>query len=361
MSILIFILVLGLLIFVHELGHFLVAKKSGIRVDEFAIGFPPRIFSFVKGGTRYALNLIPFGGYVKIFGETPDGGADDKSAKDSMINKPKWVQALVLVAGVVFNVILAWFIFTLLFIKGADFNSTIVPFVNAPAGVRVEYVAENSIAQKAGLAEGDMVVSVQVQDKELTTDSTQIFEQLYAEQKFPTTVVVYSSYQIGDQTRTINLMPQNQTSKFGFSLTDRVFIKTNPFTASIYSVQATSNMIKLTAVGLFDFFGKLFTGKANFKEVAGPVGIVSLVGQAAENGLNDVLFLTAVISINLAVLNLLPFPALDGGRLVVVAIEAIRRKDLNYQKVALVNVIGFFLLITLMIVLTFHDIKNLFN
>ena len=137
MSILIFIIVLGLLIFVHELGHFLVAKKSGIRVDEFAIGFRPRLFSFKRGGTRYALNLIPFGGYVKIFGENPDEGADDKNAKDSMLNKPKWIQALVLVAGVTFNVIFAWFIFVLLFVRGGDFNSNIVPFMPTPEGVRV--------------------------------------------------------------------------------------------------------------------------------------------------------------------------------------------------------------------------------
>jgi len=361
MSIIIFILVLGLLIFIHELGHFLVAKKAGIRVDEFAVGFPPRLLSFTKGGTRYALNLIPFGGYVKIFGENPDDGATDKNAKDSMINKPKYIQALVLVAGVVFNILLACLIFTILFTRGAEFNSNLVPFAPVVDGVRVEYVAEDSIAQKAGLMEGDVVVSVQVQDKELTTDPTQIFERLYAEEKFPTTVVVYSSYQIGDQTRTINLVPQNQTSKFGFSLTDRVYVKTNVFQATVYAVQATAHMTKLTAVGLFDFFGQLFTGKANFKEVAGPVGIVGLVGQAAENGLNDVLFLTAIISINLAVLNLLPFPALDGGRLAVIGIEAVLRRDLNYKKMAIINLVGFSLLILLMLVLTFHDIKNLFN
>ncbi len=357
MSIIIFILVLGLLIFVHELGHFLVAKKSGIRVDEFAIGFPPRLFSFVKGGTRYALNLIPFGGYVKIYGESPEDGADDKNAKDSMINKPKWIQALVLVAGVTFNVILAWFIFVLLFVKGADFNSNIVPFMPTEQGVRIAYIAPESVSERAGLKVNDLITSVQTEDKQTYTQNQQIFDALYAEQKQKTTIVVLSD----TTTKTIQLIPETADTKFGFALTDRVFIKTNPFTASVYSVQATANMIKLTAVGLLDFFGKLFTGNANFKEVAGPVGIVGLVGQAAENGLNDVLFLTAVISINLAVLNLLPFPALDGGRLAIVAIEAIRRKDLDYKKVALLNVIGFFLLITLMLVLTFHDIKNLFN
>lgn len=358
MSILIFIIVLGVLIFVHELGHFLVAKKSGIRVDEFAIGFPPRLFSFVKGGTRYALNLVPFGGYVKIYGESPEDGAADKGATDSMINKPKWIQALVLVAGVTFNVIFAFFIFIVLFVKGGDFNSNIVPFIEQTQGVRVEYVVEDSVAMRAGLVAGEIVKSVQIQNEEILTDTNSIFETLYAEKKENTKVVLENS---SGETRVVELVPVSPDTKFGFSLTDRVYVKTNIFTASVYSVQATWNMIKLTTVGLFDFFGKLFTGNANFKEVAGPVGIVGLVGQAAQNGINDVLFLTAVISINLAVLNLLPFPALDGGRLVVVLIESIRRKDLDYQKVSLVNVIGFFLLIALMLLLTFHDVKNLFN
>jgi regulator of sigma E protease len=358
MSIIIFILVLGLLIFIHELGHFLVAKKSGIRVDEFAIGFPPRLFSFKKRGTRYALNLIPFGGYVKIFGETPEGEAIDKNAKDSMINKPKWIQALVLVAGVVFNIILAFVIFVILFLKGAEFNATLVPFAPKTEGVRVEYVMDNSLSMKAGLKEGDIVKSVQVEGKEMITDSALIFETLYAEKKENTKITVQG---VEQNIRTIQLTPPAPDIKFGFSLTDRVYIKTNIIKATGYSIQATAHMTKLTAVGLFSFLGQLFTGNANFKEVAGPVGIVGLVGKAAENGINDILFLTAIISINLAVLNLLPFPALDGGRLVVVLIEAIRRKDLNYQKVAIVNTVGFLFLIALMILLTFHDIKNLFN
>lgn len=357
MSILLFILVLGVLIFVHELGHFLVAKKSGIRVDEFAIGFPPRIFSFTKKGTRYALNLIPFGGYVKIYGENPDDGADDKNAKDSMINKPKWVQALVLVAGVTFNIIFAWFIFILLFIKGAEFNSNIVPFVPQPEGVSVAYVVDDSVSAKAGLVQGDIIKSVQIKGQNLETNNNIIFEILYSEKKEITNLTVQKNT---GEVKSITLIPESPDTKFGFSLTDRVFVKTNPITATIYATQATTHLTKLTAIGLYDFFAKLFTGNANFKEVAGPVGIVGLVGKAADNGLNDVLFLTAIISINLAVLNLLPFPALDGGRIAIVAIEAILRKDLNYQKVAIVNTIGFFLLILLMIILTFHDIKNLF-
>lgn len=274
-----------------------------------------------------------------------------------MINKPKYIQALVLVAGVVFNLILAFVIFVILFTRGAEFNSDLVPFIKSEQGVRVDYVLDNSLAMQAGLKEGDLVKSVQVEGKESITSTEGIFEVLYSEKKENTTVLVKNEQQ-GEHK--IKLAPSSENVKFGFSLTDRVFVKTNVFKASSYAFFATAHLTKLTAVGLFDFFGQLFTGKANFKEVAGPVGIVGLVGKAAENGLNDVLFLTAIISINLAVLNLLPFPALDGGRIAVVAIEAIRRKDLDYKKVAIINTIGFLLLITLMILLTFHDIKNLF-
>ncbi len=358
MSIIIFILVLGLLIFIHELGHFLVAKKSGIRVDEFAIGFPPRLFSYKKGGTEYSLNLIPFGGYVKIFGENPDEGATEKSANDSLINKSKSTQALVLVAGVVFNVILAFLIFIVLFVKGAEFNSNLVPFVSERSGVRVESVLHDSLAQKAGIKEGDIIEGIKLQDQEVITDQSQILSVLYSSTKETTSIALKNMENVQYQ---VTLLPPTPDVKFGMSLTDRVFIKTNPIKATYYAFMTTGNMFKLTAIGLFQFLGQIFTGNANFKEVAGPVGIVGLVGQAAENGLNDVLFLTAIISINLAVLNLLPFPALDGGRLAVIGIEAILKRDLNYKKVAIVNVVGFFLLITLMVVLTFHDIKNLFN
>jgi regulator of sigma E protease len=358
MSIILFILVLGLLIFIHELGHFLVAKKAGIRVDEFAIGFPPRLFSYKKGGTEYSLNLVPFGGYVKIYGEGAEEGSTEKTATDSLVNKPKSTQALVLVAGIVFNVLLAFLIFIILFVKGADFNSNIVPFAPDPAGVLVEYVAPDSIAAKAGVMAGDTIFEVQIDRDTPFTKDSQILEALYAEKKSATALWISHP---NSEPYMLELNPPTPDTKFGFSLSDRLYIKTNIFRATEYAFLATGNIFRLTAVGLFQFFGQLFTGHANFKEVAGPVGIVGLVGQAAEDGLNSILFLTAIISVNLAVLNLLPFPALDGGRLAVIGIEAVLRRDLDYKKVAVVNMVGFILLLTLMALLTFHDIKNLFN
>ena len=358
MSVILFIIVLGVLIFIHELGHFLVAKKSGIRVDEFAIGFPPRLFSFKKGETEYSLNLIPFGGYVKIFGETPDEGATDKSASDSLINKPKSTQALVLVAGVVFNFLLAALIFFFLFIRGVEFNAELVPYAQEESQVRVTYVAEDSLAAGAGIASGDTVSSVRVNDGPVITENSDMLDALFASKKQPTTVVLENEQKGQFE---VAFVPQTEDTRFGISLIDSVYIDVGPITAAKYSFLATGHMTKLTAVGLVQFFGQLFTGKANFKEVAGPVGIVGLVDQAAETGLNELLLLTAIISINLGVLNLMPFPALDGGRLAVVGIEAIIRRDLDYKKIAIVNLIGFVLLISLMILLTVHDVRNLFN
>lgn len=358
MSIIIFILVLSLLIFVHELGHFLVAKKSGIRVDEFAIGFPPRLFSFRKGETRYSLNLIPFGGYVKIYGETPDDGAAEKTATDSMINKSKFTQALVLVAGVVFNMILAGLIFVFLFMRGIEFSADLVPYASEESQVRVQYVAEDSIAQQAGITSGDTIESIRIVDGPVVTENKEILNALFAEKKTMTTIVLQNSEKEEYQ---VILKPESEDTKFGLALADTVYIQTNPIKATQYAFLASGHMFKLTTVGLLQFFGELFTGNANFKEVAGPIGIVGLVDKAAESGLNEILLLTAIISINLAVLNLMPFPALDGGRLVIVGIEAIIKKDLNYEKVAIINLAGFALLLLLMVLLTFHDIKNLFN
>jgi len=358
MSIIIFILVLSVLIFVHELGHFLVAKKSGIRVDEFAIGFPPRLFSFVKGQTRYALNLIPFGGYVKIYGETPDEEATNKNASDSMINKSKLTQAAVLIAGIVFNVIFAGLIFFFLFVRGVELNHNLVPYIDQDSTVTIEYIADESIAQKSGLSVGDVVNSVYTNETQLVTDKEEVIKLLYQDSKQFTILEVISPEGV---VKNVSLDPTSPDDRFGFSLSNSVYVKTNPIQAAGYAFLATGHMTNLTAVGMYNFFKDLFTGQANFEQVAGPVGIVSLVGQAADVGLNQVLLLAAIISINLAVLNLIPFPALDGGRLLIVGIESVIKRDLNYNKVAIINLVGFVLLIALMITLTFNDVKNLFN
>ena len=251
MTIIIFIIILTVLVLVHEFGHFIVAKSFGIRVDEFGLGFPPKIWSRKWGETLYSLNVIPFGGFVKIFGEDLDapmsdiGGDNDNDKSRSFQHRPKWIQALVLVAGVAFNIIFAWLIISFL---------------------------EHSI---------------------------------------------------------------------------------------VFGSIDTFNIIKETTIGLIKFIGNIFLGQSDFSQVAGPIGIARIVGQAQSLGFAPLLSLVALISINLAVINLVPFPALDGGRLLIVLIEAIIHRPISPGIVRWVNAISFVLLIVLMITVTVHDILKL--
>ncbi len=255
MSIIIFLIILAVLVLVHEFGHFIVAKKSGIRVDEFGLGFPPRILGRKFGGTLYSLNAIPFGGFVKIFGEdSHDVEVAEGDKSRSFQYKPKGIQALVLVAGVTFNLIFAWLVIFLRFII--------------------------------------------------------------------------------------------ETPKM-------------PIGALVDSFRITGFLIVETAIGLSKFLYNAITLQADLSQVSGPIGIVSIVSDASSQGFISIISLMALISINLALINLIPFPALDGGRLLFVAIEAIIRRPISPKFVTVTNTVGFALLIILMIVVTTHDIFNL--
>lgn len=363
MSVIIFIIILGVLIFVHELGHFTVAKKSGIRVDEFAIGFPPRIYSFVKNGTRYALNLIPFGGYVKIFGENPDEESLDPNNKDSFLNKPKYIQAAVLVAGVAFNVIFAWILLSISLMSGfpqivTDDNKDDVRDVS----VLVTQVFEDSPAKSAGLAPGDTIVSisngeVSYRGKEITVENIQ---NTIKEADGDVGIEIIR----GGENIDLAIKPESgiigDQQALGISL-DRIGRVSLPVhMAFVKGLLMTGTVTKEIFVGLISFFGLIFSGNASLDAVSGPVGIVGLVGTAANFGFIYLLGFTAFISINLAVLNIFPFPALDGGRLVMVLIESITRKPIKPSIANAINAIGFMILILLMIVITISDVIKLF-
>ena len=359
MAIIIFIIVLGVLIFVHELGHFLVAKKSGIRVDEFAVGFPPQIFSFTKGGTKYALNLIPFGGYVKIYGENAEDESVDPKAKDSFVNKSQWIQAAVLIAGVTFNIIFAWFLFLIVLMAGSP---TIVDQTNRDfikdAKVTITEIHENSPAKTAGLKAGDKIISI---NEVVGTDVTvQKVQDIIANSKSP---VKFGIERINQKTE-ITISPVKgivaDKQAIGVGLEEIGNYALPIHKAFFQSFVMTSNATQMIAVNLVQFLGKAVTGHASLNEVSGPVGIVGIVGEAASFGFIYLLSFTAFISINLAVLNVLPLPALDGGRLVMVLIEGISKKKIKPSIVNWVNGIGFMLLILLMIVITINDVIKLF-
>jgi regulator of sigma E protease len=356
---------LAVLIFVHELGHFLVAKKSGIRVDEFAIGFPPKIFGWTRGETKYVLNLIPFGGYVKIFGENPDDesikGAD--SAR-SFVNAKKWKQVCVLLAGIVFNIIFAWllisgsFMFGSLVPIGADAGNDYAKYVT-DSRVILTGVIPNSPAEKAGLTQGDRLLSINtVTGAELNTNKIRELVETDADNK------IQVSYERGGEVQNIEVTAELNTADnrkvLGIYMENVGVVKLNPALALWEGGKLTLVTVRDVAVGLGKFIGLAVRGQGDFSQISGPVGIVSLVGDAANFGLAYFLGFVAFISLNLAVINLIPFPALDGGRVLFVIIEAITRRPIKPKVANTLNSIGFILLILLMLIITYRDIMKFF-
>ncbi len=358
------IVILGVLIFVHELGHFLIAKKNGIRVDEFAIGFPPRLWSFDKNGTKYSINLIPFGGFVKIFGENVDEEALDPNRKDSFLNKSKFTQASVLFGGVLFNVIFAYILISISLMAGFP---SIVTDGNAHkfsnANVVVVGIVPDSPAQKAGIEPGDQILGIvkgenALDENEITISNVQ---------------QVISAGDVGEialdlrrggEDRKVFLNTESgiisDKQAIGISMERIGTLKYSFFRALWEGFKLTGQTIKEVAVGLSKLIGTAIVGKGSLDDVAGPVGIVGLVDSARNFGFYYLLTFTAFISLNLAVLNILPLPALDGGRLLIILIEVIIRRPIKSAVVNWINGIGFALLILFMVAITINDVLRLF-
>jgi len=356
MTALIFLIVLAILIFVHELGHFLAARACGIRVDVFALGFGPRLISWKRKETEYALNAIPFGGYVKIFGENPDEESlNGPHSHRSFVNKPRWQQAIVLVAGVFFNFIFAAILYIIVFSFGvtattSGFEKYADQFDNPR--VMVTYVSPGSPAETAGLKTGDVLTM---------SESIESIQTTINESKGKPISIAYIRDDI-TQTSMVTPIIGIVADKYAIGISmDRVGTLQLPIGhAIIEGFVYTWGMMKLTVFGLGDFFENLFKGNADFTAVTGPIGIAKIVGDAAGLGFTYLLMITALISINLGVINLIPFPALDGGRLLFVIIESFIRRRIPVTFANMVNMIGFGLLMLLMIVVTYKDVVKLF-
>ncbi len=365
MTVILFILVLGLLVFVHELGHFLVAKATKMKVLEFAIGFPPKIFSKKIGETLYSINIVPLGGFVKIFGETAsdveslDNQNYDKN--DSFLNKPKLSRLAVLVAGVLFNFIFAWLCFSFVYMLG----------VSAPEGflgrtdkglTTVTMVSQNSPAQEMGIGAGDVVLSVKSGNNTLTQmDSDKLTEFISENQNSP----IVFDIKRGEENIQIQVTPKDgiipDKKAVGIAFSDLINVSLPIHKALAEGYMTTVDITKMTVVSMWNFFGDLFTGKDGaLSQVSGPVGIANMVGDASKLGISYLVTFIAIISVNLAVLNLIPFPALDGGQIVFVLIEAVMRKPISPKIISWINMAGFSALILLMIVVTFSDILKFF-
>ena len=360
MSVIIFIIILGILVFVHELGHFAMAKLFGIKVDEFGMGFPPRAVTlFKRGETEYTLNWIPFGGFVKIHGED-SLSFDDPNYHRSLVSKPWWKQIIVLIAGVTMNVILAWFLFSASFMIGAPTTASSAANPNdlKNAQLTIVQVEPNSPAQTAGFKSGDRVVGLLRSDAILSNPTTDSFIQFIQTTKTEDSDQIKITRSGKEQTISVtpNTMIVPGSQAIGVAI-DMVGIERTGFFKSLADGATTTYY---TAGQTVHAFGRLITGKTGLSSLSGPVGLVGVVGDAERIGFVSVLMLAAVISINLAIINIVPFPALDWGRILFVIIEKIIRRPLPQKFVEWTNTIGFFLLIALMIVVTIKDVIHLF-
>jgi len=358
MTILIFIIVLAVLILAHELGHFLTAKAFGIKVDEFGLGFPPRLVAFKKGETEYSLNLIPFGGFVKIEGETVDDSIkpDDRS----LVAKPKYVQAIVLAAGVLFNFILAWLLLAMTFSLG-----TMVPveqYGNSkyfePKGSFVIDVEPGWPAGEAGIQANDRLLAISRDEEKLIEPSHSQLKE-FINQK-PTDDVSLSIERQGKELSFIlTPKPNDQGFAIGVIVGELGFLKTPIITSLILGFRLTYDFTIYILSSLVMLLETAIKGASVFGLVAGPIGIVGLVGEASALGFTYLLSFMALISINLAIINLIPFPALDGGRILFLIIEKIKGSPIPSAWANGLNTLGFVLLLLLMAVITYGDISRL--
>lgn len=362
MTILIFLAVLFVLVLVHEWGHFIAAKKTGMRVDEFGIGLPPKLFGWKYGETEYTLNALPIGGFVKIYGENMD--EEEKDQKRAFGARPKWAQAIVLSAGVIMNIVFAWLLFLVVLLIGVP-QAVDDSVANENAELVVTEVLPDTPAAAAGMLAGDTIITMtaaEVVDETPTPSEIRSAVRDSAGEAISFAVLRpgvegESVYTVVPVQGSIAEAPDIYAIGLGSSLVENQSL---PFFSAIKeSGSMTWDYLKLITVGIITFFGQIFSGTADFEQVAGPVGIAGMVGDAAAIGFTTLLVFTAIISLNLAVVNLLPIPALDGGRLVFVAIEAVTGKTVPPEWYARINAAGFILLLGLIVLVTISDVAKL--
>ena len=357
MTVLILIIVLGLLIFVHEAGHFFVAKKSGMKVEEFGFGFPPRIFGIKKKETIYSINWIPFGGFVKILGE--DGGSSDPG---SFSSKGLFSRALVLVAGVTMNVIFAMFLLAIVNVGGLRIGLVSGPADSATdVRIHIVQVAADSPAAEIGLLTLDSIVSLSNGAQEVFVEEVEDVQKFIDENRGRE---ITMGIMRGDELTLKTIVPRVDPPP-GQGATGITLIKTGVVTYPWYEAiwrgaYDGARMTIATAHGYASIIKNLVVNGSPGVEISGPVGIAVLTGQATKTGFNYLLQFIAIISINLAIINIIPFPALDGGRLLFLLIERIKGSPVNKKIEGWINAVGFVALILLMVLITAKDIVRFF-
>jgi regulator of sigma E protease len=362
-TIVVFILILGFLVLVHELGHYLVARWSGITVEEFGIGFPPKLYSKKVGKTLYSINAIPLGGFVKIKGDdepvstSKEDESHEVSDTDSFSAQPIWQRVSVICAGVVMNILSGWLLLVILFMAGAPINSSDVSNKKYlhDEHILIEEVIVDSPAHNAGLKPGDRVVSLNNQDILLIDQ----FQDIVSNN---TTNEIILDYLRSDQIYSTTLIPkilqdtEQDHAIIGVGLGEVGIARYSPHLAVVAGTQATIGYINRIAVAFATIIKNIFTGNGVGASLGGPVAIAVATNDMLDLGLAHVIIFTAVLSFNLAIINILPFPALDGGRLVFLVAEKLRGKPSRKEIEAWFHKIGFVLLMLLAVVITYRDI-----
>jgi regulator of sigma E protease len=359
LTVIVFLLILSVLVLIHEAGHFFVAKFFGIKVEEFGFGLPPRIFGKKIGETIYSLNWLPIGGFVKLYGEDEAGAGRVQNSKVKIQNvkkedegraffaKPVWQRALVVFAGVFMNFVLAVVIISILF--------SVVGIQTPGNKVTVDAVVKGAPAEKAGLKVGDTILSI---DKNQITSAEQL--------------VVYAKEHLGEkltiqlQTKNLKLQtvevtprkayPSNEGA-MGIAISQNVVLKKYPwYQAPFVGTLEALKQSWLVLTGLVMLVVQLVTKGMVPQGVAGPIGIAELTGIVLKISPAAVLSLVSLLSLNLAIINLLPIPALDGGRLFFILIEGIFRKKVNQAFEERAHMIGMIVLLGLIALITLHDL-----
>lgn len=355
LTIFVFLIILSLLVFVHELGHFLAAKKMGIKVEEFGFGLPPRLWGLKRGGTIYSLNWLPIGGFVRLLGENGDEKIK-KTDQRAFVNKTRKQRATVVVAGVLMNFLLGWLVVSFIFYRG----------VMVPAEkVIVEQVIVGSPAERAGLKEkdkiGEIIIGGRLGERKKIDSSQQLIEltKSHLGQELILMVERSGAEEISEiAVRAREDHPPDQ-GPLGIVITDLekkqfVWYKA-PFFGLIQSMQISFNLLLTIAAIIW----RLLTAAEVPKEIAGPVGILQVTNQAVRFGFDAVLQMLGLLSLNLAVANLLPIPALDGGRLLFIGIEAISGKRVKARWERRAHEIGMLILLLLLVMITINDIGRI--
>ncbi|MEW6671457.1 MAG: RIP metalloprotease RseP [Thermodesulfobacteriota bacterium] len=350
-SIFAFIIVLGVLISIHELGHFLVARMFGVGVEKFSLGFGPRIFGKKIGITDYRISAIPLGGYVKMVGEEPDSEVDPADIPISFTHQHVFKRILIVAAGPIFNLLLAAVVFFMIFLISGT-------YILKPA---IGKVQKDTPAARAGFKANDLIVAIDNVAVKSWDEMSELISTSGGK-------ILAVSVRRGDSELAFNVQPQLKTTQniFGEDIQryvigitasgDGYSQRLNPLEAFVESVAQTYHVTRLTIVSIF----KLIIGSISSKTLGGPLMIAEMAGQQAKQGAANLVFFIALLSINLAVLNFLPIPVLDGGHLLFFFIEAVIGRPVNTRMREIAQQVGIFVLILLMVYVFYNDITRIF-